>query len=255
MSDRADLPSLRRARAERRRLGPMVALAAIVAGGMAVGWWWPSSPPAGVLVEVVGDVPAPGWHRIAEPSASAALRAAGAPHRAAPPTALREGDRVVVSRDGVRVEPTGDPLLIALPVDVNTADAKALVSVPGIGHELAAAILEDRERRGPFYDLRELARVRGIGEGAVRELSPMLTVGDVGPRPPPPILDLNTATASQLERLPGIGPALAARIVEDRDRRGPFRRVEDLGRVKGIGPATVERVRPRARVGELAAPP
>jgi competence ComEA-like helix-hairpin-helix protein len=57
-------------------------------------------------------------------------------------------------------------------------------------------------------------------------------------------LDLNDASADQLERLPRIGKALAHRIVADRERRGPFGSVDELDRVPGIGPATVEAVRP-----------
>jgi competence ComEA-like helix-hairpin-helix protein len=52
-------------------------------------------------------------------------------------------------------------------------------------------------------------------------------------------VDLNRATAEELETLPRIGPALAARIVADRAARGPFATIEDLDRVKGIGPATL----------------
>ena len=53
-------------------------------------------------------------------------------------------------------------------------------------------------------------------------------------------IDINTASRAQLERLPGIGPTLAAKIVEDRQAHGPFSRPEDLARVKGIGPKTYE---------------
>lgn len=56
-------------------------------------------------------------------------------------------------------------------------------------------------------------------------------------------MNLNTATAADLELLPRIGPALAARIVEHRERRGPFRRVVELARVRGIGPRTVAGLR------------
>lgn len=57
-------------------------------------------------------------------------------------------------------------------------------------------------------------------------------------------LDVNRATLTQLIVLPGIGPALAARIVDYRETVGPFSREDDLVRVKGIGPAKLERIRP-----------
>lgn len=62
------------------------------------------------------------------------------------------------------------------------------------------------------------------------------------------VINLNTATQAELELLPGVGPALAKRIIEDRTVRGPYRRVEDLDRVKGIGPRLMERIRPLAKV-------
>jgi competence protein ComEA len=49
-----------------------------------------------------------------------------------------------------------------------------------------------------------------------------------------PLINLNTATPAELEKLPGIGQALAARIVEHRQRYGRFRRVEHLLMVRGI---------------------
>jgi competence ComEA-like helix-hairpin-helix protein len=58
------------------------------------------------------------------------------------------------------------------------------------------------------------------------------------------LLDLNQATASQLESLPGIGPARAAMIVRYRASHGPFRRFKDLGKVSGIGDKTLEALRP-----------
>ena len=59
--------------------------------------------------------------------------------------------------------------------------------------------------------------------------------GDDDPTGTP--LDLNTASADELERLPGIGPATATAIVDDRERHGPYAAVSDLERVPGIGPA------------------
>ena len=48
-------------------------------------------------------------------------------------------------------------------------------------------------------------------------------------------VNLNTATASQLETLPGIGPATAKRIVEYREKNGGFKKIEELMNVRGIG--------------------
>ena len=62
-------------------------------------------------------------------------------------------------------------------------------------------------------------------------------------------VDLNRADAAELERLHGIGPALAAAIIEDRDRNGPFASIADLERVSGIGPAVVDRIGDDARAG------
>lgn len=57
-------------------------------------------------------------------------------------------------------------------------------------------------------------------------------------------IDLNSATEVDLDRLRGVGPAVAARIVLDREASGPFASVDALVRVSGIGPATLERLRP-----------
>ena len=64
------------------------------------------------------------------------------------------------------------------------------------------------------------------------------------------LVDLNRATPEELALLPGIGPAIAGRIVSERSERGPFASVDELRRVKGIGAATLERVRPFATAGQ-----
>jgi competence protein ComEA len=69
--------------------------------------------------------------------------------------------------------------------------------------------------------------------------------------PPPPTVrftvNVNSAPAAELAVLPGLGPALAARIVDHRREHGPFETVEDLLDVPGIGPATLEAMRPHLR--------
>lgn len=63
------------------------------------------------------------------------------------------------------------------------------------------------------------------------------------------LVDLNAATASELEELPGIGPVLAERIVQWREDNGRFTDVEVLGEVSGIGDALMAQLRPLVRVG------
>lgn len=65
---------------------------------------------------------------------------------------------------------------------------------------------------------------------------------------PPEPIDLNRAVTSDLMRLPGIGPVLATRIVESRDTHGPFGSLEDLRRVRGLHPRTLDRLRPLVTV-------
>lgn len=81
--------------------------------------------------------------------------------------------------------------------------------------------------------------------------------------PPPPVsggepggggavgtlININTATAAELERLPRIGPVTAQRIVEYREANGPFETIEDIQNVAGIGPATFEGLKDLITVG------
>jgi len=77
-----------------------------------------------------------------------------------------------------------------------------------------------------------------IGDGRLVELD-RATPGTVEY-----LVDVNQATWPELAQLPGIGENLARRIVESRRRQGPYRSVEDLERVRGIGSKTVRRLRP-----------
>lgn len=62
--------------------------------------------------------------------------------------------------------------------------------------------------------------------------------------PPKSPLDLNTATATQLQQVPGIGPKMAEAIVHMRETSGPFRRVDDLLAIRGIGKKKYRLIRP-----------
>jgi|WetSurMetagenome_2_1015567.scaffolds.fasta_scaffold182514_1 competence protein ComEA len=79
------------------------------------------------------------------------------------------------------------------------------------------------------------------------------------PRPEPTavkpavLINLNTATAAQLDSLPGIGPKVAARIIDYRTKKGPFRKVEELMNVQGVGEKSFLKLRAQLTVSPAAA--
>ncbi|MEC7524188.1 MAG: helix-hairpin-helix domain-containing protein [Myxococcota bacterium] len=101
-------------------------------------------------------------------------------------------------------------------------------------------------------------------EAAARAEAPRWTPPDGGPPPDAGLsteqiarllaeqpMDVNRASAAELELLPRIGPTLARRVIEERDRGGPFESVEALTRVRGIGPRTVEQLAHLAVAGPV----
>lgn len=66
------------------------------------------------------------------------------------------------------------------PIDLNTATAEELQTLPGIGEKRAADIIADREENGPYRFPEEITRVKGIGEETVAELLPYVTAGGEG---------------------------------------------------------------------------
>ena len=178
-----------------------------------------------------------------------------------------------------RAEALARPLQPGERVDMDKADAAELDRLPRVGRELARRIVEEREARGPFGRLDGLRRVPGFGPAMLRALERTATFTGVarvgadapaggsgargvrdtpagtgaGRRAPAAAcgsgpVALNAASAAELDCLPGVGPALAERILADRRSRGPYGRVEDLDRVPGIGKRLVERLRPALRV-------
>lgn len=163
------------------------------------------------------------------------------------------------------------PLAAGERIDADVAAAPELARLPRVGLALAKTIVADRDAHGPFGNLAALDRVPGIGPGLLRTVGPHLTFGgapapdspgvktsagvgtafalpasgggtEAGARAQDSPLNVNRATAVDLERLPGIGPSLARRIVADREAQGPFASVSALDRVSGIGPALVARL-------------
>jgi comEA protein len=90
----------------------------------------------------------------------------------------------------------------------------------------AKEIVAEQVSKGDIIDVAEVTEV------AKQSAEPEAPTGPV---------NINTAGEQELTRLIGIGPALAKRICEDRAAKGPYKSVDELQRVKGIGPATIEK--------------
>ena len=66
----------------------------------------------------------------------------------------------------------------------------------------------------------------------------------------PLLIDINSASAKDFQQLPGIGPSIAQRIVDHRTKIGKFNAIEDITHVSGIGPKTLERLRPQLTISQ-----
>jgi competence protein ComEA len=159
-------------------------------------------------------------------------------------------------------------------IDLNSADQSEIAQVPGVGPKTAEAIVDHRRLHGPFKSVDELKNVRGIGPVTFEKVRDRFRIGSLAlprsaeapPSPQPalpaaapaprpqasggnkiqpgdPPINVNTATADELQRLPGIGPVTAQAIIASR-ANAAFQSVNDLDRVKGIGPKTLEKLRP-----------
>ncbi len=101
---------------------------------------------------------------------------------------------------------------------------------------------EARRASGDSGDLRAAASGDALDNSGKRLSAPSASEKEGGAQGR--VINVNSASATELDVLPGVGPATAARIVESRVRQGRFRSLEDLDRVKGLGPKKLEALRP-----------
>ena len=158
----------------------------------------------------------------------------------------------------------------ATAVDLNSATAEELQKLPGIGEAYSKKIIDGR----PYKSLDDLAKA-GIPAATIEKIKPLVEVKPVaaattktgvmakraapnrtipkgvGSAPAPAkVVNLNSADQAELESLPGIGPALAKAIIAAR----PFKAVDELDRVKGLGPAKIAALKDQVTVGGSSAP-
>ncbi len=98
---------------------------------------------------------------------------------------------------------------------------------------------------------------RFVATGLAVALACVLCAGPAvaaAPPAPPAKINLNTASADQLTAVPGVGPKLAARIVEHRQKEGAFRSVSELMNVKGVGEKNLAKIQGYLSVGDAPRP-
>ena len=96
--------------------------------------------------------------------------------------------------------------------------------------------------RAPDSEVRDSSTLAGTDGGSAG------TTGAGSVSPSTVMVDLNAATLTQLDSLPGVGPVTAERILGWRREHGRFSRIEELQEVDGIGPKTYARIAPHVRV-------
>ena len=165
-------------------------------------------------------------------------------------------------------------------IDIRSATANELDLLPGIGAKRAADIIAFRTEH-PFKNVNEIMNVSGIGIKTYEKMKPMLLIfGNDAPldknassatskstiksgtgtkdtsdrkssaskKNLDAVVNINTASVAELCNLSGIGEVKAHAIVEYREQNGKFVSVDDLAKVKGVGPVTVEKNRARIRL-------
>lgn len=241
----------------------------------------PPKPPQKWYVHISGAVKKPGVYPVPENSRIfQAVSMAGGLTAKADDSSLNLADFLA---DGVHIHipekpaPNSAPLGVRVPglpasrtlqlqaqpqtqgglIDINRASAQELERLHGVGPAIAKRIVEYRQAHGSFTRPEDLLNVRGIGKAKLSQIRPQisLTGGSVSsvtrPTTQPQaqsqggLIDINRASAQELERLKGVGPAIAKRIVEYRQSHGSFTRPEDLLNVRGIGAAKLKQIRPQ----------
>ena len=209
----------------------LVAVAALAAVIAAVGVWRSRPDPRPVTAVALPAASSPAVTGGAVVAATSAIRSLAAGPSSEP---------MVVAVTGWVVRPG----LVRLPTGSRVADALASAGGTKAGADLTGLNLAERLSDG------ESVVVAGPGPASAAPGGSGVT-GDqaaAASSGAPMVVDLNTADASALDALPGVGPVTAANIVAWRERNGRFTSIDQLQEIPGIGPAKFAQLAPHLRL-------
>lgn len=135
-------------------------------------------------------------------------------------------------------------------LNLNRADLISVSAIPGMSGPLAKRIVEFVKKRGTIKDLSELSEVKGMSKRKLRSLENYATTwgGHAGQAAWGEKLNLNFASAKEIEALPGIGKKTAKEIVSFRNRNGGFFSLEDLNEIPGLTEKKIKKFIDRVEV-------
>lgn len=149
-----------------------------------------------------------------------------------------------------------------LRININTASKSELCKLNGIGDVKASSIITYREANNGFKNIEEIKNVSGIGDAIFAKISPFIYVGN--PQYPAQTtavsdtqetspssqekININTAGLTELQKIKGVGPKIAQKIIDYREENGSFKSIEEIVKVSGIGSDKFENMKDQITV-------
>ena len=115
-------------------------------------------------------------------------------------------------------------------IDINTADATAFISLPGIGGKLAARIVNFRDKLGGFYSVAQIGETYGLPDSMFQKIKQYLKLENSSIKK----ININTATVDELKAHPYIKYNIANPIVSYRNEHGSFSKLEDIKKIMAV---------------------